>query len=241
MSEENVTEEAEETATETTINQLFESATADEGETVEAEAQAEPEAEAEPPSAERPSDDTASQDEVQGLKAALAAERKKRQDAEAAAAAKVEPEKTPDPIEDPEGYKASLEKQAEQSGYRLRADISRSVMLSLHDDYAEKEAEFMALAENDPTLVTKLQAADNPAKFAYDTAKEHAEVQKLRDPAYIDELAKQKANEILKQMGIDPDKKANPALAVPNATQAPAAGKNNDQEVSELTEIGQLF
>ena len=234
---------AEAEQTETTISELFEPPP--EGDdTGEPETPAEEPADeegAEPPAAEQPPDDTASQ-EAAGLKAALAAERKKRQELEAKLQA--EPEKLPDPVEDPEGYAAALEQRQAESAFKQKADLSREVMMSIHDDYGDKEAVFMQMAESDPSLVGKLHAAANPAKFAYDTATDHLEVQKLRDPEYLDKLATEKAKEMLKNMGVDPEKGIDPdkpAQVVPDATRAPAAGKNTDPAVSEISEIGELF
>lgn len=183
-----------------------------------------------PPGEEQPSANEAQASEIAGLKAALAAERKKRQAAE-------ESVKPPDPVEDPEGYAAHLENRQAQSEWKLKAEISRSVVASLKDDYAEKEKVFVEMAETNPSLIQQMRASENPAMFAYDVATEHLEVQQLRDPAYIDKLVEEKAKALIAEMS---DGKKT-ALDVPNVQSMAAAGKNSDKSVEEITEIKDLF
>lgn len=222
--------EIEETGAEaqTSVDELFDAE-------VEVEAQAEPEAEAtgepEPPATVEQTESAPPADkESSAFKTAYLDEKRKRQELEQRLADLEKPQpKAPDPIEDPEGFAAFQDNKMAESAYKLKADISRALMMELKDDYEELEAVFMEMAERDKTLVASIRESDNPAKFAYETAKEHREIQKLRDPAYleklIDEKATAKAEEIAKQMlaGMTGKKSA---LGVPNLAKAPAAGPN---------------
>lgn len=199
--------------------------------------------EPEPPSGEETSEETAQDsDEMVGLKAALAAEREKRRAAEEKLAAQEPPEpaEVPDPVEDPEGYKKHLEDERAESEYKMRASISRTMMLQTHEDFAEKEGVFMEMTNEDPSLVQKLVAAENPALFAYEKAKEHLKIKQLLDPEYFNAQVEAKAKEIVEKMQEGESKTVIPD--VPDLTQASAAGANNsEQKVALVSEPEELF
>lgn len=228
----------------TNLDELFEEpkpdTVEDTGETETAE-QAEPETETpkEEPESAPPADEESK--EIVGIKAALNAERKKRQELEEKLRAQQEPEKIPDPVEDPEGYAAHLEFKQVAASYQLRAEISRSFMAEMKPDYAEKEAVFLELANTRPDLIAKIQSHPNPAKFAYDTAAEHLEIQKLRDPKHIESLVAEKAKALMEQMLKDQktDKPVT-ALDVPDPSKAAAAGANT-VHVEKETTLDELF
>lgn len=69
-----------------------------------------------------------------------------------------------------------------------RINQSRELMSELKEDYEEKETIFIDLAKADPALVEKMQKSSNPAKFAYNTAKEHLEVEDLKKLKGSDEF-----------------------------------------------------
>lgn len=176
---------------------------------------------------------------------ALTEERRKRQEAEKRAEeleaklTKIEPEKVPDPVEDPEGYKQYMEDSRHLDALKVKVSLSRDVMLDLKTDYAEKENVFVELARKNLFLVQQMNASPNPAKFAYQTAVEHLETTKLRDPKYKETLKEEIRKEILAELKGTARKKS--ALDVPDLTQATAAGKNSDktESLAELDDIMQ--
>lgn len=110
--------------------------------------------------------------------------------------------KGPDLFENPEEY-------LQQRELRLKADISREFMMESKPDYKEKEDIFLALAKDDPTLVVKLRQAQNPAKFAYETAVKHKALEEIGDPvAYREKIKAELIAELQKSA---PKKK--PSLA----------------------------
>lgn len=121
-------------------------------------------------------------------KVAYLDEKRKRQELEKRLEAlesggKQEQAKGPDLFENPEEY-------LQQRELRLKADISREMMMEARPDYKEKEDVFLALAKEDPTLVSKLRQAPNPAKFAYDTAVKHKAMEEIGDPVKYREKIK---------------------------------------------------
>jgi hypothetical protein len=181
---------------------------------------------------------------------ALTEERHKRQEAERRAQdaeaklkqASQEDKKVPDPVEDPEGYKQYMEDEANLNALRTKVSLSRDIMLDLKEDYAEKETVFVELAKTNPFLVQQMNASPNPAKFAYQTAVEHLDVQQYRDPKFREKLeaeikAKVEADLKAQREGKQPDKKS--ALDVPDLTKATAAGKNSDkgENLAELDDV----
>lgn len=90
-------------------------------------------------------------------------------------------QKRPDIFEDQEGAFEHLEKSFENKRLKDRFDMSRMLMSEIKDDFAEREQQFMKLAEADPTLGKRLLEHDNPAKFAYDTAVKHEQLEKMEN------------------------------------------------------------
>ncbi len=183
--------------------------------------------------------------EQSGLYAALQAERKKRQEAEERLAKK-EPEVVPDPMDDPEGYAKHIEQKADKGLLETRISLSRDLMMDSKDDYLEKEKVFMGMIMDDEgkvidkTLHEKFLASSNPAKFTYDTAKEHLEIQELKSPDYRDKLKAEIRAELLAEMKVPEIKSVKPT-EVPNLTKASEAGSNTEKAESEITEMSELF
>lgn len=218
------------------------------GEEPKGEDEPKPEDEPEPPSGK---------DESVPI-AALHAERRKRQEAEAKLRDIQEGKKIPDPIEDPEGYSKHIESVVSARSLDDRITMSRELYAELKDDYAEKEKVFMQLvgAEfdedgkllsiQDEGLLKKFHASKNPAKFAYDTANEHLEIQKLRDPKYKEQLENEIRQKILDELNKDkkddkPKDKTVKATEVPDLTQATASGSNSIQKEKEVSELDDVF
>lgn len=157
------------------------------------------------------SDETTTDPEAKNLdwaKVAYLDEKRKRQELEKrlealeAGGTQQERPKGKDLFEDPEGRLQDLK-------LEVKADISREMMMELKPDYKEKEDVFLALAKEDPTLVVKLRQAQNPAKFAYETAVKHKALEEIGDPTQYREKIKA---EILAELSKTQPKKK-PSLA----------------------------
>jgi hypothetical protein len=132
--------------------------------------------------------------------AAVVAERKKRQEAERKlkeyedkfASQTKEPTKVPDVFEDQDGYTKYLSEQVSQATWQARVDLTQELMRDRHEDYDEKEALFLQMANENPALLQDPAFTRNPAKFAYDTA---VKAQKFEQMQNVDEYeAKIKAD-----------------------------------------------
>lgn len=166
----------------------------------------EPEAEPEPePAAPEPAEPS----DVVGLKAAIQAERAKRNDykgerdrlagelaaikAQMEAAAKVpvvqaEPPAprqavaVPNPVEDPEGY----HRHNQDVIFNERMNMSELMLRNQITDKADVDAKiekFRALVKVNPSLGSELRQAVHPWQFAYDTAAKHQALEEIGDPA----------------------------------------------------------
>ena len=182
--------------------------------------------------------------EETGLKAALAAERRKRQEAEGKLREKeAEKPKVPDPIEDPEGYASHLRAENGRNEFKTKIALSRDLMIDTREDFIEKEKVFMGLVADeegnitDESLFRKFQNAPNPARFAYNHAKEHLEVLELKSPEYREKLKAEIRAEVEAELK---GKKPKSATEVPDLTKATAAGSNSEK-VEELTELSDMF
>lgn len=170
-------------------------------------------------------------------------EKRKRQEAEEKLAKFEQQEKevVPDPVEDPQGYAKYLEGKQDRSSLALKINLSRDMMLSLDAykaDYEELEGHFIEMAAKNPALAVQMNASPNPAKFAYDTAKEDREIQKLKDPKYLEKLEAEITERVLKQLS-DPDKRK-AIVKLPDLTTATAKGSNTTP-VPKLPELSEMF
>jgi hypothetical protein len=140
---------------------------------------------------EKPAEST----EAAGLKAAMIAERKKRQELEQQLAATQEAARLAAEEEKPflgEEYEArfnEVEARVEERITQNRVIMSREFAMEKYDDFAEKEAAFLEMADKDPGLIPKMRASANPAAFAYKTVTDAQRIQKLQemgDPAELE-------------------------------------------------------
>ena len=76
----------------------------------------------------------------------------------------------PDVVVDPEGYRNYMEERFQAMETNTRITMSRQVMTAMHDDYDQREQEFLSLANDNPALAQQMAASDMPAKFVYETA-----------------------------------------------------------------------
>lgn len=149
----------------------------------------------EPEKPEAVKEDSADKESA-GFKQALLDERRKRQELEdrlKAMETGKKPEADPDMFEDPDGWAKRMEVKFEQRSMRDRFDMSREMMSMFKDDYEQREQEFQELVKEDPSLIEKLKAASNPAKFAYETAVKAEKAKKLEN---IDEYEAQIRSEL---------------------------------------------
>lgn len=144
-------------------------------------------------------------------KAAVLDERRKRQELERKisqleaqqnpATAAPEPKARPDVFENQDAAFAHIEERFEQRLLSQRIETSREDMQERHADYDEKELMFVELAQADPSLVAKMQAAARPAKFVYDHVVKHLQMQEMQDPdAYKAKLKEELRAELLAEL-----------------------------------------
>lgn len=207
-------------------------------ETTETE-KVEPEKADEKPEAEEPRDDpkveTTATEQESGQMAALIAERRKRQEAENKLKEYEAKKAVPDPIDDPEGYANHVKLDNQSAMLQTKITLSRDLMIDNTTDYAEKEAVFIGLVVDqdgkitNQSLLQQFQESANPARFAYQHAKEHLEVQQLKDPKYRENLEAELRLKILKELEADASKSETlTAAQVPDLTTATASAKNSE-------------
>jgi hypothetical protein len=131
--------------------------------------------------------------------AALLDEREKRQqyqrELEALRATKPpEPQvRIPDVLDDQEGFVKHFQSELKNATTAIRIEMSQDLLRMQHEDYDAMEANFVAMANENPSLAQQMVESSNPAKFAYDTAKK---AEKLARMENIDEWEAQKTAEI---------------------------------------------
>ncbi len=209
----------------------------------EVEAKAEPEEEAKAETkVESPSTESI------GLQAALVAERQKRQAVEEKLRNLEEPEKIPDPIEDPDGFSAHVKAESTKGLLETKISLSRSLIMSVKEDFPEKEKVFMDLVgriEDGKLIITnellfkQFQDSDNPGLFAYDHAVDHLLAEKYKDPDFEKNLEARLTEKIL--AGLKKEGTGLKATDVPDLTKATASGSNTEPVEREVTEVNQLF
>lgn len=207
-----------------------------------AEAKAEAE---EPEEAKQEVEPPSTEDAEAGLKAAIVAERRRRQEAERELK-ELRAKEAPDPHEDPEGFEAHVK----QTAWQERVENARELMMDVHPDYEEMEAVFMQMVRDDKGnvvdtgLVAKMQSSKNPAKFAYEKAKEYREIEKYRDPAKRAALISEEVEKALeaKLREIQAKKPEGvTATELPSLTGATAAGSNTLSRVKGAETVDELF
>ncbi len=226
--------ESEETESEATEVDATTETKDDKGET-------EPKAKAEEEEAESPSAE-------QGQLAGMLAERDKRQKAEAELKelkAKIKPEAKADPIEDPDGFRAEQAAERAADSLKTKIDLSVTMMTELDSDYPRLEGVFKTLIADedgnitDEGLLRKFQQSANPAKFARDHAKQHEEIEAMKDPKYQENLEAKIRADILAEIA-EKAKKGVSAADVPDLTTASSAGSNSG-DPEKVTTLEGMF
>ncbi len=133
------------------------------------------------PEAPAPAAVTESPD-VEGLKAAMIAERRKRQHLEAELARKAEEEK-PYLGEEYENRFKETEARFQQELIRQKMDLSESIARSTHADFEEKLSVFSELVAQNPALYQHMAQQVNPAEFAYKVASDQLKLKEMANPA----------------------------------------------------------
>jgi hypothetical protein len=186
---------------------------------------------AEPETSEKVADSP--EDKLDWAKVAYLDEKRKRQELERRLEAlesggRAESQaQDPDLFADPDTVLRNLEARADSKAFIKVVNFSRDMMMDAKADYKEREAEFVELAKADPSLVDKMRNSDNPAKFAYETAKKHAFLQEVSDPVKYREKIKAELLEELTKTS-----KRKPSLA--NTT---SVGGLSSAEDNSLTSI----
>lgn len=204
----------------TTDEPEAEQVTADEAEETEAEETKDEEVKGDTSEEEEAEPPAADEDKSVPI-AALQDERRKRQELEERLA-KYEQKEAPQ-IEE-----------VDDETYIERANLSREVYAEAFPDYEAKEKVFLDLAQDDPFLKQQVRQAKNPAKFAYEKAKEHLEITELKELRGSDDwnAFQQWKKDQLKPKE-DPRKAS--AVKVPDLTKATAKGSNSTPVEKEET------
>lgn len=124
-------------------------------------------------------------------------ERRKRQDLEQRMLATPAPAKTAEPEkgfwDDPEAALKRMQQDTASTAQKTRIDTAAAIARMRHQDFGEKEAIFMEMAQTMPGLVQQMLAQPDPAEFAYQTATSH---QRLKEAGGISELLAKNAAEV---------------------------------------------
>lgn len=192
--------------------------------------------------------------ETSGFKKGMMEERKKRQELERRlkeieeggsgkdkADTPSQEQKPPDPLDDPEGYARWHQQQTSQQLANVKLDLSRDMMRSLHDDYDQKEAEFVEMARQNPVLAQQLQQSSNPARFAYETAAKAAELKKLENvDEYKAQLRKEVEEDFRKEQEAkqakerEKDEAITPSLSTARSSKAAVPDDGEPDDLDEL-------
>lgn len=173
-------------------------------------------------------------DEVKGLKAAIKAERQKRQEAQQELKKLQGEAKSPDPVTDPDNFNQHLDDKVEGGDFMTLVKMSANLMRSQHDDYDDMELKFLeSISEqdedggytvNDQKVYSQYRNSDNPAEFAYNYAKRQTEIEKRLSPDYEKNLEKEIEDRILDKL------QKQGVTQLPDLTNAAASQSNNELE-----------
>lgn len=192
----------------------------------------EDEEDAEPPAAE---------DDAKGKSVPVAALKSERSKRQAAEAERDELKKRLAPEDTEEQGEPNIDVKL----FTERTNMSREMMMDSKPDYEEMENIFTEIANANPHLVSEMVKSPNPAKFAYQKAKEHIEYQQFlkdKDSAEYKDFLKAKASgKIVKPVSETPeDKRKKSVLAVPNINKAASIGSNSTPK-ENLESLDEMF
>ena len=176
-------------------------------------------------------------------KTAVLDERRKRQELEAKLAKyeeqQVEKVKRPDVLEDQEGAFSHTESAFDDKLFQERINLTKELMMEMKPDYIEMANVFLEMAKENPNLEREIRASSNPAKYAYNKAKEkldYDEYKKTKDSddykSFLEAKKSGKLNTLVEEA---PVKKA--ALSVPNLANATSVKSGNSEGKKTLNDI----
>jgi len=146
----------------------------------------------------------------------------------------------PDVLDDQEGFVKQLESKVKSETQAVRIEVSQDMMRTMHSDYDEMEAKFVAMAKDNPDLISKMYATPLPAKFAYETAKK---ADKLADFENVEEWEAKKTAELKASIKAEmeaeakakAEKDADTSGALsPSIAAQRAAGSNGSQKPADV-------
>lgn len=161
----------------------------------------------------------------QELEAEIAALKQPRQQE-----AKVE---RPDVFDDAEGAFKHTEKDFDRKLFEQRVNITKEIVKEKHADFDDMERHFLEMSKSNQALIEKLVSVPNPARFAYETAKNDLEVKKLSDPAYRDQIREEIRKEVLADLAKTQNPSARPELKLPSFANTTSSLKSADKEVED--------
>lgn len=177
--------------------------------------------------------------EIAALKASKAqpTEQTKQEEKQEEPVKKVE---RPDVWEDPEKAFAYSEQMVEHKAFQRVVKLTEAEMKETHSDYEEMSNHFMKMARENPYLAQQLYNAPNPAKFAYNTAKNHLESQKLSDPNYKKNFEEEIRKKILAELAGKQEVSADaPKVNIPDLANANSA--ESGDKTPEKKSLGDIL
>lgn len=191
-------------------------------------------------------------EEESWTKAAVLSERKKRQALEEEVATLKGGKEPPKPVarpsvtEDEEGAFNHVKSEVSQALLNERISLSREFMMDKHEDYELMESEFADMCKENPALATQMVKSPNPAKFAYQTAKNTLEAKKFSDPKSLEEIKARMKQEILDELKAQDEEEPDPkevrkaaALKTPKLHNATSA--QSGMAVPKAKSLEELF
>lgn len=196
----------------------------------------EPETPPEPAEPE-PAPAAAPQPDVEGLKAAMIAERRKRQELEAELARKAEEER-PFLGEEYEARFKETESRFQQELTRQKLDLSESFARNLHADFDEKLEVFTELVKQNPALYQHMVSTVNPAEFAYKVASDQMKLKEMANP---EEYEAKIAAKIEAKLRAEYEEKMKKGHIPPTLADARGGAGSRQPEWSGPTPLGDLL
>jgi hypothetical protein len=168
--------------------------------------------------------------EVNGLKAAAIAERRKRQELERQLQElQRQPQQTPDFFKEPQEYVhqaiSQTRQELVQAHYAALEDLARET----YPDYDEVFEEVQAQAAENPALVQQIFASANPAKAVYKLGKQLRELKQMQDPdAYRQKIEAEVRAKVEAEFAAKEEAKRKAAEAVPPDLTAARSSKDSE-------------
>jgi len=176
--------------------------------------------------------------ELNAYKAKARDEKTKRQQAEASLQGKPEPvqqQELPDPLDDPAGYAAAVQRMADNR-YTQRVLISshKRAQRKYGSEYeAKMEAAGTWLAQTNPEIRDSVLFGDDPVEDAIVEYEKHTETEKLKDPNYIAQLTEKARQEGYEKAQAELKRKADEVSGI-----SPSLAKAGSSEVGAHTWSG---